>query len=264
LGGGALTHASDLDLIYLFTGDFAGESDGAKPLGAVHYFNRLAQRVSAGLSVATAGGALYEVDTRLRPSGAKGPLAVSLEGFARYQNEEAWTWEHMALCRARVIYGPAEARAEADAIIAAILARPRDPATIIADAIKMRADMAMHKPALTRLDVKLGEGGLVDLEFAVHLTQLLEQRGFDPALPGALKALGLAALIKPYALLTRFLVTMRLVAPELEAPVEATRDIVAQACGAGNWDDLLAQLAAARQDVRSAWQHASRQIEQGD
>src|SRR4029079_15814599 len=110
LGGGTLTHASDLDVVYLFTGEIGIESDGARPLTASLYFNRLAQRVTAALSVPTAEGALYEVDTRLRPSGAQGPLAVSLDSFARYQREDAWTWEHMALCRARPVFGPASAR----------------------------------------------------------------------------------------------------------------------------------------------------------
>ena len=85
LGGGALTHASDLDLVYLFTGEHGAESDGRRPLGATLYFNRLAQRIGAALSVPTAEGALYEVDTRLRPSGEQGPLAVSYSAFARYQ-----------------------------------------------------------------------------------------------------------------------------------------------------------------------------------
>src|SRR3546814_1593684 len=104
LGGAALTHASDLDLIYVFTGDYAAESDGPKPLGAVHYYNRLAQRVSGALSVPTAAGPLYEIDTRLRPSGNQGPLTVSLDGFARYQRESAWTWEDMALTRVRPVF----------------------------------------------------------------------------------------------------------------------------------------------------------------
>ena len=78
------------------------ESDGERPLTASLYYNRLAQRVSAALSVPTAAGALYEVDTRLRPLGAQGPLAVSFDSFERYQREDAWTWEHMALTRARV------------------------------------------------------------------------------------------------------------------------------------------------------------------
>ncbi len=105
MGGGALTHASDLDLVYLFTGDYMAESDGEKPLGAVLYYNRLAQRVSGALSAPTASGPLYDIDTRLRPSGTQGPLVVSLDGFARYQREDAWTWEHMALTRARPVFG---------------------------------------------------------------------------------------------------------------------------------------------------------------
>src|SRR5690606_8727029 len=91
LGGGALTHASDLDLVFVFTGDYLAESDGKKPLGAVTYYNRLAQRIIGALSVPTASGPLYEVDVRLRPSGAQGPLVVSLEGFRQYQENDAWT-----------------------------------------------------------------------------------------------------------------------------------------------------------------------------
>jgi glutamate-ammonia-ligase adenylyltransferase len=103
LGGGSLTHASDLDLVFLFSGDFHAESDGPRPLGATLYYARLCQRVSVALSAPTAAGALYDVDTRLRPSGTQGPIAVSLDSFARYQTREAWTWEHMALCRARPV-----------------------------------------------------------------------------------------------------------------------------------------------------------------
>ena len=219
---------------YLFTGDFAGESDGAKPLGAVHYFNRLAQRVTAGLSVPTGGGALYEVDTRLRPSGAKGPLAVSLDGFARYQQEEAWTWEHMALTRARPIYGSEGARGATQAIIDAVLAQKRDPKVLLTDAIKMRADMAAHKPARSVLDVKLAPGGLVDLEFAVHVLQLEHQAGFDPHLGVAIKQLVEAGLLPPeiaeaHKMLTRLLVTLRLVAPDLAEPDPATCALIARA-----------------------------------
>ena len=114
LGGEALTHASDLDLIFLFTGDHSGESDGERPLGATRYYNRLTARIVTALSVPTAAGPLYEVDTRLRPSGTQGPLAVTLESFYKYQRENAWTWEHMALTRARPVYGDAAARAAAE------------------------------------------------------------------------------------------------------------------------------------------------------
>jgi [glutamine synthetase] adenylyltransferase / [glutamine synthetase]-adenylyl-L-tyrosine phosphorylase len=259
MGGAELTHASDLDLIYLFTGDFSAESAGPKPLGAVQYYNRLAQRVTAGLSVATAAGPLYEIDTRLRPSGAQGPLVVSLDAFERYQREDAWTWEHMALCRARPVYGTAAGRASLQSILDAELARPREPARLIADAVKMRADMAAHKPPKGLLDVKLSEGGLVDLEFAVHVTQLLNTAGFSPHLAeaiAALSGLGLApdGLDDAQALLTRILVTSRLMAPELDAPPVATRALIAQACGIADWAAMLAEMAAARHRVSRFWE----------
>src|SRR5690348_17500661 len=88
-----------------------------KPLGPNDYFNRLASRVTAALSVPTASGPLYDIDTRLRPGGAKGMLVVSLEAFEQYQRKEAWTWEHMALCRARPVFGSAGAREEVSAMI---------------------------------------------------------------------------------------------------------------------------------------------------
>ncbi|USI73292.1 bifunctional [glutamine synthetase] adenylyltransferase/[glutamine synthetase]-adenylyl-L-tyrosine phosphorylase [Sphingomonas morindae] len=257
LGGGILTHASDLDLVYLFAGDFMAESDGAKPLGATHYFNRLAQRVSAALSVPTAAGPLYEVDTRLRPSGAKGLLALSIESFRRYQAESAWTWEHMALTRARPIFGSAAARAALAAAIAETLQRPRDPAQLRADAVQMRGDMARHKPATGPLDVKLGPGGLVDLEFAIHVTQLTHRAGFDPGLAQAIAALGAwlpPGLDEAYALLSRMLVALRLIAPSAEAPAPPARAALARACGMADWPALLAALDAARQRVEAAWQ----------
>src|SRR5690606_30298578 len=141
MGGGALTHASDLDLIYLFSGEHGAESDGARPLGATLYYNRLGQRVSAALSVPTAEGALYEVDTRLRPSGEQGPLAVSFDSFARYQKEQAWTWEHMALTRARTLHGSPPARAELETIIGEVLRAPRDAEKLHADVREMRETM---------------------------------------------------------------------------------------------------------------------------
>jgi [glutamine synthetase] adenylyltransferase / [glutamine synthetase]-adenylyl-L-tyrosine phosphorylase len=260
MGGTEMTHASDLDLIYLFTGAFTAESDGDKPLGAVLYFNRLAQRVTAGLSVPTAAGSLYEVDTRLRPSGAKGPLSVSLEGFAGYQYEEAWTWEHMALTRARVIYGAEDARTATQAILDDVLMLDRDPAKLVADAIKMRTDIAAHKPPLGPLDVKLRPGGLVDLEFAVHVLQLRHRAGFDPNLERAIAALiklGLlpADIAEAHALLTRVLVTIRLVAPDTQEPAAETRALVARACGTSDWATLLAAITATRQRVSEVWQY---------
>ncbi len=261
-GGGALTHASDLDLIFLFTGDYHAESDGEKPLGAVTYYNRLAQRVIAALSVATGAGALYEVDTRLRPSGTQGPLVVSLDGFARYQREDAWTWEHMALTRARPVFGSAQARAAVQAAVDAVLAGARPARDIVADARKMRADMAAHKPPQGELDAKLLPGGLVDLEFAVHVRQLVHRTGFDPDLRGAIAALvgqGLLpeALVAAHDFLTRLLVTLRLVSPDGQVPAPATQPVVAHAVGAADWDDVVASLARHRQEVTNAWTNLS-------
>lgn len=257
-GGGALTHASDLDLVYLFTGDFAAESDGAKPLGATLYYNRLAQRITAALSVPTAAGPLYPVDTRLRPSGTQGPLVVSVESFARYQREDAWTWEHMALTRARPVFGSPAARAAVSKVIAEVLEGARPERDLPAEAATMRADMARHKPPAGPLDAKLLPGGLVDLEFTVHLAQLLHRSGFDPDLRVAIPALTAAGalpdgLLTAHDLLTRLLVTLRLVAPDAQEPPPATQALIARALRLPDWSAVLAAFAATRQEVEVAW-----------
>jgi glutamate-ammonia-ligase adenylyltransferase len=258
LGGEALTHASDLDLVYLFSGTHEAESDGAKPLRATDYFNRLAPRVTAALSVPTAAGPLYDVDTRLRPSGTDGMLAISVESFERYQREQAWTWEHMALLRARPVHGSPEARAEVRGVIEAVLKRPRDPAALTADAVRMRAEIDAHKKPGGAFDIKLGPGGLVDLEFAVHTLQLRHGIGIDPHLEVAIAALAEAGLVPAdtdaaLRLLTRMLVAFRLVSPSAAEPPEATRPLVAAACGLDDWNALLAAHEAARQRVAALW-----------
>ncbi|GAY22053.1 glutamate-ammonia-ligase adenylyltransferase [Sphingobium fuliginis] len=258
LGGGVLTHASDLDLVYLFTGSFETESDGAKPLGATQYFNRLGQRITNALSVHTAAGPLYEVDTRLRPSGAQGLLAVSLDSFARYQREEAWTWEHLALTRARPVFGSDAARAALGAILTETLERQRDFDELARHAVKMRGDIARHKPPASDLDVKLVPGGLVDLEFLIHVTQFRHNMAFDPDLRAALEQLTAAGhlpgeLIPAHDLITRFLVVSRLVSPKSTEPPQATRPLVARACGVESWDALLESYGKARQRVGDAW-----------
>jgi glutamate-ammonia-ligase adenylyltransferase len=261
-GGEALTHASDLDLVFLFSGTHEAESDGPRPLRANDYFNRLAPRVTAALSVPTAAGPLYDIDTRLRPSGLDGMLAVSLETFERYQKEQAWTWEHMALLRARPVYGPLEARAALKAIIGGTLRRPRDAAALTAEAVRMRREIAMHKPPKGPLDVKLGPGGLVDLEFAVHTLQLRHAIGLDPHLETALAALEGAGLVPAeidpaLRLFTGMLVMFRLVSPTTAEPPEATRPLVARACGHEDWNALLAAHDEARQRVAELWRQVA-------
>lgn len=254
LGGGALTHESDLDIIYLFTGSHEAESDGERPLGATLYFNRLAQRVSAALSVPTAEGALYEVDTRLRPQGAQGPLAVSLESFERYQQQDAWTWEHMALTRARVLTGSDTAKGRVQAILQDVLCRERDQHSLRADLLKMRAEMAAHKPAKGPLDAKLLRGGLVDLEFLVHFLQLRDRQGLTPDLEDAItKFPELQGLAGPHRLMTRLLVGTRLLAPALSVPGEAPGSILARLCEAKDLADLIRNFGEARQQVADTW-----------
>jgi glutamate-ammonia-ligase adenylyltransferase len=258
LGGAALTHASDLDLVFLFSGDHTQESDGPRPLGSTLYYNRLAQRVIAALSAPTAAGALYEVDVRLRPSGAQGPLAVSLESFARYQREEAWTWEHMALCRARPLFGTEADQSALAAIISDVLHTPREPGKLLADVLAMRAEMAQHKAPSGPLDVKLARGGLVDLEFLVHYLQLRERTALDPHLGRAVAGLGAAGLVPASLhaaqdLLARLLVVVRLVAPDGRYPPEASRAIVARACGEADWPALLGAVLAARREIAACW-----------
>lgn len=270
LGGGALTHASDLDIVYLFTGDFSAQSDGPRPLGGTIYYNRLASRVSAALSVPTAQGALYDVDTRLRPQGNQGPLAVSCEAFGKYQREAAWTWEHMALARARVLYGSPSARAELEAVLAEVLHARRDKDALRGAVLGMRAEMARHKPQAGPVDAKLARGGLVDIEFLVHYLQLkgeaADGRALADAAPQALspdleQALaGLAAagvapssLGAPHALMSRMLVAGRLLAPDGREPPPSAARALARACGCDSYAALEAAFAEARVRVAEAW-----------
>jgi glutamate-ammonia-ligase adenylyltransferase len=259
LGGGALTHASDLDVVYLFDGAAIGqESDGPRPLSPALYFNRLATRVTAALSVPTAEGALYEVDSRLRPQGAQGPLAVSFEAFGLYQRDDAWTWEHMALCRARPLYGSPAAREKLAGIIRTVLERPRDPEKLKADVLKMRADMAAHKSPRGLLDVKLMRGGLVDCEFLVHYLQLRERIAFHPPMEQAITALSDAGLLpdefaQNFLRIARVLTAARLLAPDGQEPPPAARVALAAACGEKDFDALIATITRNRHAVAVQW-----------
>jgi glutamate-ammonia-ligase adenylyltransferase len=258
LGGRALTHASDLDLIFIFDAPEGSVSDGAKPLSATDYYNRLARRAVAAFSVPTASGPLYDVDTRLRPQGKEGMMAVRLDAFVDYQSHDAWTWEHMALLRARPVHGSEAGRARLEEAIMGVLCAAHDGAKVRADAAKMRADMARHKPPSGPLDIKLGPGGLVDLEFAVHTLQLATGLGFDPRLEYAIAALVDAGHLTKEVdadlrLLSRILVTMRLVAPDGSVPPAESRPLVAEVCGHPDWDALLAAHDEARQRVAALW-----------
>jgi [glutamine synthetase] adenylyltransferase / [glutamine synthetase]-adenylyl-L-tyrosine phosphorylase len=173
LGGRETTASSDLDLIVVF--DHASDafsSSGARPLAPAQYFSRFAQRLVTALSVLTAEGALYDVDMRLRPSGSKGPVAVSFSAFETYQREEAWTWERMALTRARTIAGDHTLCNKLEAAILEALTTVRDASTIRKDVNDMRKLMLeQHKPS-SIWDIKRAKGGLVEIEFIAQYLQL--------------------------------------------------------------------------------------------
>lgn len=173
LGSAEMTATSDLDLIMLYDAPSDAMSDGTHPLGAAQYYARLTKRLITALSAQMAEGQLYEVDMRLRPSGRQGPVATSLAGFKRYQAEEAWTWEHLALTRARPVAGP-------DAVQQAVAVAVVEIVTVRSDAQKIRADtadmrrrlMEAHRPGSV-WQLKQGPGRLLDIDLFLQAGCLL-------------------------------------------------------------------------------------------
>jgi glutamate-ammonia-ligase adenylyltransferase len=174
LGSREMTASSDLDLILLY--DFDSEhpdSDGERSLHGAHYFARFTQRLISAFTTRTNYGVLYDVDMRLRPSGRAGPVASHLKSFAEYQDREAWTWEHMALTRARVISSSPEFRATIEAIIRGVLIRPRDAAVVATDVTDMRRAIALEKGEKDIWDLKYAAGGMIDIDFIAQYLQLV-------------------------------------------------------------------------------------------
>ena len=174
LGGIELGYGSDLDLVFIHNADPSAETDGIKPLDTASFYARLGQKIIHLMTTAMATGQLYEVDMRLRPSGASGLLVTSLDGFAKYQAENAWTWEHQALVRARVVAGDAALAADFARVRESLLRRPRDAQVLRAEVVEMREKMREHlapkDPA--EIDLKHSPGGLVDIEFLVQYLAL--------------------------------------------------------------------------------------------
>ncbi len=174
LGGLEMTATSDLDLILIYDFDEEHpESEGERPLYASQYFARLTQRLINALTAQTNYGALYSVDMRLRPSGRAGPLATQVASFVGYQETEAWTWEHMALTRARVVSASPAFTARVEGAVRDILRRPRAAAQIAGDVVEMRSAIAKEKGERDRWDLKYAAGGLVDIEFIAQYLQLV-------------------------------------------------------------------------------------------
>ena len=190
VGGIELGHGSDLDLVFIHDGDPQTETDGAKPIDGAQFFTRLGQRIIHLLTAQTNSGQLYEVDMRLRPSGASGLLVSSLGAFARYQESEAWTWEHQALVRARVLVGAKDVGAAFEQVRARVLGRTRDEPALRLEVSEMRAKMrdnlgtratqagkgANAFDAGAWFDLKQDAGGIVDIEFMVQYAALAWSR----------------------------------------------------------------------------------------
>ena len=192
LGSREMTASSDLDLVFIYdTPPDADSSDGDKPLAPTQYYARLGQRLINAITALTAEGSLYEVDMRLRPSGNAGPVATTTLAFSRYHAEQAWTWEHMAMVRARVVHATSETyRAIVEREIKGVLTRPRDADTLLRDVAAMRARLAREKPAECLWALKQLRGGMVDIEFIVQYL-VLRHAPEHPTLlhPGTLGAL---------------------------------------------------------------------------
>lgn len=253
LGSFELTAGSDVDIILLYDyDDTAPESAGPKPLDPQRYFTRLTQRLIAALSAPTAEGILFEVDMRLRPSGNKGPVATRIQSFEKYQREEAWTWEHMALSRARLICGDDSLRSDTAGIIRAVLGTKGEKAKIASDVAEMRKLIEQEKPPKNIWDLKLIPGGIIDIEFiAQYLTLVaplnglqLPPRGLDTV--ETLKAVGrsvldpndLALCIEALALYGAISQITRLCIDGGFDPAEAPAGLIDLVCRAGDCPDI--------------------------
>ena len=176
LGGREMTFSSDLDVLFIYrgSGPDQSQSDGPRALPLSQYYGRLSQRLVTALSALTPEGKLYEIDARLRPSGASSPLASEVSGFADYQDKSAWNWEHMALTRARVIAGAPALATDVREIILNVLSRQRDNEQLVCDVADMRERIDKERFTENVWKLKHVRGGLLDLEFIAQYFQLRE------------------------------------------------------------------------------------------
>ncbi|GKX56890.1 glutamate-ammonia-ligase adenylyltransferase [Leminorella grimontii] len=167
LGGIELGYSSDLDLVFLNDCPDNVATDGPRSIDGRQFYLRLAQRIMHLFSARMASGILYEVDARLRPSGESGLLVTTLAAFEEYQRSEAWTWEHQALVRSRLVYGDAQLQAAFDRVRHETLCLARDEETLKRDVREMREKMRVHLGGKSAdlFDLKADEGGITDIEF---------------------------------------------------------------------------------------------------
>jgi [glutamine synthetase] adenylyltransferase / [glutamine synthetase]-adenylyl-L-tyrosine phosphorylase len=267
LGSQEMTASSDLDLIFIY--DHAPDamgSDGQRPLATGPYFARSSQKLITALTVLTGEGELYEVDMRLRPSGNKGPVAVSLASFAQYQATEAWTWERMALTRGRVVAGPPELAGRVEAARVHALTTPRDSGVSLKDAADMRGRLEKDAGRVPIWNVKSYAGGLTDIEFIAQALQVAKAPFAPHCLAAnprtALRKLGEAellpgddvrALTTALTLLENIAQILRLTVDGAFDPADASpslKSLVARAAGVSEFDMVEPLLTQTMSDVR--------------
>ena len=267
LGSREMTAASDLDLVLLYDFDETSpESDGAKRLHAVQYFTRITQRLVSSLTAATRRGRLYDVDLRLRPSGGKGPVATQIRGFATYQREEAETWEHMALTRARVVAGDETLMHDIEGLIADVLGSRRDADALRKSVADMRRLIAQEKGESDPWDLKLAAGGIIDIEFLAQYL-ILRHAGEHAALVttdttqaisiagrlGLIEGADADLLIEAHRIYSAVTQMMRLTLDEAFDPAKVAKGVLRRIAAAADCPDfprLERQLFETRQAVR--------------
>ena len=178
LGSRSMTASSDIDLIFIYDAPDCAMSTGEKPLDSVRYFARLVRRIVTALTAMTEEGALYDVDMQLRPSGGAGPAAVSKAAFVRYFTSDAWTWEVMALTKARIIAGESGLSSFVEEEVERIISRPRSCRALANDVHDMRQRIRDAKATKWRWDVKNLDGGLTDIDFIHQFLQLKTGKRF--------------------------------------------------------------------------------------
>ncbi len=265
-GGQELSADSDLDLVVLYD-PIADQSDGPKPLTPEAWFVRFTQRLVAALSAPTEEGELYQVDMALRPSGHAGPVAVRLARFeSYYASEEAWTWERMALTRARVVAADGLAL-DAEAALNAAISGAGEPEMLRTDARDMRERLLRDKPAHSLWDLKLRDGGLIEIEFIVQVAQLIVGEQLSPNTGEAILQLRSRGLLEPdhaellahahedYASLTQLTRAAHGAGFDPESASAPFAERLAAACGETDLAGVAAQLDGHAKAVRQLFEH---------
>ncbi|MFN3993914.1 MAG: hypothetical protein ACK4IU_13515 [Tabrizicola flagellatus] len=261
MGAARLNAGSDLDLIVIYDDQGVEGSDGPRPLATRPYYARLTQALVTALTAQMPEGRLYEVDMRLRPSGRAGPVATSLHSFTTYQETEAWTWEHLALTRARVLAGEPTLAGEVETFRRELLARKGKEDRVRQDVAEMRARLAAAKPAQGAWDAKNGPGRIMDIELAAQTVALIAgspARGVERQLAAAGRIMpdsDVQLLTSAYRLLWRLHAGARLLserALDWQSLGEGGRAFLLRETGASDAAALAEALARAVSDAEAA------------